>query len=67
MAAWDASASSLLTPRVYSQAEAEFATYMSTKYGARGVPVEVGIAANALFEDETLTVPRLEERLAALA
>jgi uncharacterized small protein (DUF1192 family) len=30
------------------------------------VPVEVGIAANALFEDNKLSLTELEERLATL-
>ena len=49
-----------------AQAEAEYAAYLSTKFGARGVPVEVGIAANELFEDDKLSLTDLEERQATL-
>lgn len=47
-----------------AQADQEYSTYMSTKFGARGVPVEIGIASKELFEDNTLSLSDLAERLA---
>ena len=46
-----------------AQADADYSTFMSTKFGARGVPVEVGIASKDLFESD-LSLTDLEARLA---
>ena len=48
------------------QAEAEYSTFVSTKFGARGPSVELGMASNALFEDATVSLATLEERLVLL-
>lgn len=47
------------------EAEAAYAAFVSTKFGARGPATQVGIAANVLFEDDTLTLADLEARLTA--
>lgn len=37
--------------------------FVSTKFGARGASVELGIASNVVFEDARLNLAALEGRL----
>ena len=43
-----------------------YTAYVSTKFGARGPSMLVGMASKALFEDGDMSLGALEERLALL-
>ena len=48
------------------QANDAYSAFVSTKFGVRGPSTALGKASNALFEDATLSLADLEERLATL-